>query len=275
MKRQQLVIGNYPYPLFPFTYFLDSAVELHMYKIEIWAAGPHLYLEDYTPSMLKRMKKDIDSRQLEVVCLTPEQCMYPINIGAREEYIRKRSVKYFEKAINAAEILDAKAVLVTPGDSYRNESHKYAYDYTIENLRILGEKAKEKELKLYLEHLTKETTSLATTAKELWQLKCDIGMDNIQCMLDTDMASRYNETAEDYLRTTHNQLAHVHLIDGMPSGHLALGDGKLPLYSCLDSLDKAEYQGYLTLEISSDRYFLNPKAAVKKSIEWFDNYINK
>ena len=273
MQKRQLAIGNYTYPLFPFTYFLDAAVEFHIHKIEIWAASPHLYLDDYTSLMLKQMKKDIDSRQLQVICLTPEQCMYPINIGAREEYIRKRSMLYFEKAINAAEILDTGAVLVTPGDSYRNESPEYAYDYTVKNIRILAEKAKEKNLKLYLEHLTKETTAVAITAKELWKLKCDIGMDNVLCMMDTDMASRYSETAEDYIRETHNQLGHVHLVDGMPSGHLAPGDGRLPLFTFLDSLDQAGYQGHLTLEISNDKYYLNPNAAIKKSIKWFENYI--
>ncbi|HHV11523.1 MAG TPA: sugar phosphate isomerase/epimerase [Clostridiales bacterium] len=273
INRQQLAIGNYPYPLYPFTYFLDAAEAFQIRNIEIWAAGPHLYLEDYSNGMIKQLKQEMAVRQLHAICLTPEQCMYPVNLGAREKYIRDRSIKYFEKALNAAEILDAGAVLVTPGDSYRNEGTGDAYAYTVENIRRLGEIAASKNLKFYLEHLTKETTSLATTAKELWKMKCDIGLHNVICMMDTDMMSRYGETTDDYLKETHGQLGHVHFIDGMPSGHLALGDGVLPLRSYLDSLNEAKYQGYLTLEILNDRYYLNPNAAVQKSIEWFDNYI--
>jgi protein FrlC len=274
LERRQLAIGNFPYPLYPFTYFLDAAEAMRIYNIEIWAAGPHLYLEDYTGTMLKQLRREIDARQLKVVCLTPEQCMYPVNVGAREDYIRRRSMRYFEKALYAAELLGAEAVLVTPGDSYRNESPEAAYAYTVENLNSLGKKAAEGNIKLFLEHLTAETTSIATKAKELWKLKCDIGLDNVICMMDTDMMSRYHETAEDYLEATHGRLGHVHLVDGMPSGHLALGDGVLPLRSYLDSLEKADYRGYLTLEILNERYYLNPNAAVQKSVEWLENYLN-
>lgn len=47
--------------------------------------------------------------------------MYPINIGAEEPWIRKRSVLYFEKGLEAAEVLGIDKMLVTPGDGYRDK----------------------------------------------------------------------------------------------------------------------------------------------------------
>ena len=78
----QIAVGNYTYPLYSFSYFLDSMQRLGVTNIEVWAAGPHLYLEDMTYEMVKKMDLEIQRRKLKPICLTPEQCMYPINIVA-------------------------------------------------------------------------------------------------------------------------------------------------------------------------------------------------
>lgn len=275
ITMHQTAVGNYTYPLYPFLYFLESMLRLGVENIEIWAAGPHLYLGDFDFGMLKEMGTEIRSRGLNPVCLTPEQCAYPVNIGAKEPYIRKRSMSYFKKAIDSAEILEIPAVLVTPGNGYRNEGHADTWKYTVENLRELSDYAQKKGITLYLEHLTKETTNIAVRAEELVNLKDAAGRKNLVCMADTDMMSRYGETIKDYLDAAHGQIGHVHFVDGMPGGHLALGDGVLPLYDYLDTLDKNRYGGYLTLEILNDRYYLEPENAVKKSLDWLRQYLEE
>jgi protein FrlC len=273
LKMSQIAVGNYTYPLFPFDYFLDRMVEFEISTIELWAASPHLYLEDYTLSMLSKMARKISARDLSVVCLTPEQCAYPINLGASEPYIRKRSLRYFEKAIEAANIMGIPNVLVTPGNGYRNQSNESAFKYTVENIRILAEYAAAKHVHLFLEHLTVETSNVAVKAHELQQLWSSINSPNVSCMLDTDMMSRYDETVGDFLTATQNQIKHVHLVDGMPGGHLALGDGNLPLSDFLETLDQSNYQGYLTLEIMNERYLLDPDQAIIKSLNWLKQII--
>ncbi|MDO4473745.1 MAG: sugar phosphate isomerase/epimerase family protein [Eubacteriales bacterium] len=264
----QIAVGNFTYPLFRFTTFLDSMVRLGVKNIEVWAAGPHLYLEDATPEMLRRMRREIRARELNPICLTPEQCMYPINIGAEEPWIRDRSVKYFEKGLKASESLGIRQMLVTPGDGYRENESTETKKYTIENLRYLSEKARDYGVTLLLEHLTVETTNLATRANELADLNREIDCDNIIPMVDTDMMSRYGETISDYLNAFDGVIGHVHLVDGMPAGHLALGDGVLPLENYIEELRRVNYNKYISLEISNDRYHLNPEDAVKRSIDW-------
>lgn len=264
----QIAVGNYTYPLYPFSYYLDSMVKLGITNIEIWAAGPHFYLEDMTYGMLRELGGAIKKRNLQPICLTPEQCMYPINIGAKEPWIRKRSVRYFEKGLRAAEMLGIRRMLVTPGNGYRNQSNEETRKYTVENLRYLAEKAKEKGIILLLEHLTAETTNLAIKASQLAELCREIGCDNLIGMADTDMMSRYGESVKDYIRELNGKVGHVHFVDGMPGGHLAIGDGALPMDQFWKELCEAEYQGYLSLEIISDRYHLAPEEAIERSLCW-------
>lgn len=273
IKWNQIAVGNYTYPLYSFEYFLDSMVRFNIKNIEVWAAGPHLYLDDVNSRIIKQIDKEIRLRELVPICLTPEQCMYPINIGAEEVWIRKRSVKYFEKGLQVAEELGINKMIVTPGNGYRDRPSEITRKYTVENLQYLSEKAKEKHITLLLEHLTIETTNLATTAKELKELCQEINSDNLVAMIDTDMMSRYGETVADYMEVFNGEIGHVHFVDGFPGGHLAIGDGVLPMEQFLNELSETEYKGYISLEIISDRYYLDPNKAIEKSLQWISQRI--
>lgn len=273
LKWNQIAVGNYTYPLYSFEYFLDSMVRFDIKNIEVWAAGPHLYLDDVNSRIIKQIDKEIRMRELVPICLTPEQCMYPINIGAEEVWIRKRSVEYFEKGLQVAEELGINKMIVTPGNGYRDRSSEITRKYTVENLQYLSEKAKEKHITLLLEHLTIETTNLATTAEELKKLCWEINNDNLIAMVDTDMMSRYDETIADYMEVFNGKIGHVHFVDGFPGGHLAIGDGVLPMEQFLNELSETEYKGYISLEIISDRYHLDPNKAIEKSLQWISQRI--
>lgn len=73
------------------------------------------------------------------------------------------------------------------------------------------------------------------------------------------------ETISDY--TSKGDLHHVHFVDGAPTGHLAWGDGELPLDEYLSDLAAANYDGFLSLETIADRYWLDPLPPVKQSFE--------
>lgn len=70
-------------------------------------------------------------------------------------------------------------------------------------------------------------------------------------------------------------LEHVHIADGVPNGHLILGEGDLDLEGMLKKLDEAEYTGYLSLEILNDKYVRNPHEAMEKSFERLKEYLKR
>jgi protein FrlC len=60
----------------------------------------------------------------------------------------------------------------------------------------------------------------------------------------------------------------VHLIDGSPTGHLAWGDGDLPLLDIVTALDDHGYAGLATVELFGDgHYALDPRPALARSLQ--------
>ncbi|GGQ27832.1 hypothetical protein GCM10010266_58790 [Streptomyces griseomycini] len=57
----------------------------------------------------------------------------------------------------------------------------------------------------------------------------------------------------------------MHLIDGRPTGHLAWGDGGLPLSDCLRALERQGHDGWMVFELFGDgTCALDPRAAVER-----------
>lgn len=265
----RVVCGNYSYGLFSFEYFLNSMDRLGVTNLEIWGAGPHLYQPEWTPAMVDQMAREIRSRGKRVICYTPEQCMYPVNIASRDETIRRFSLDYMKRAMEIANQLEAPRVLVTVGQGYRNEDRSEAFARCADALNMLAEYAGHMGTCIMLEHLTASTTNLCVTADQLGDMMDLVGGPHLKAMVDVDMAARVGEGAAEYLARMGESIQHCHFIDGMPGGHLALGDGILPLDTYLKDLLDAGYPGYFTLEILSDRYHENPEPAYAQSLGWF------
>lgn len=106
---------NIHYSHYALEYFLNSMERLEMKNIELWGASPHYYIEDFPLTEAKTIRKKIEPRNLKLICFTPEQCIYSINIAAKESYIRERSINYFIKCIEASIELQSPMMLVTSG----------------------------------------------------------------------------------------------------------------------------------------------------------------
>ncbi len=66
MKKTQLSIGNYTYPLHSFDYFLNSMENMGVRQIELWAAEPHLYFGDFTLTQVEKLGEKIRSHGITV-----------------------------------------------------------------------------------------------------------------------------------------------------------------------------------------------------------------
>lgn len=151
IKRSQITGMNFHYLHYPLTYFLDSMVRYQFEHIELWGAAPHCYVEDLSSGDLKQIRRELDVRGLTVVCFTPEQCMYPVNLAAKENAVRERSLQYFQKSIEASAELQSPIVLVTAGWGYRNEPREEAWQRSCDSLRQLAEYAQQMGITLALE----------------------------------------------------------------------------------------------------------------------------
>lgn len=257
---------NFHYQRFPFEYFLDSLVNLGVEYVELWAGEPHLYVEDAPVSQVSRMRHEIAVRGLKTVCFTPEQCIYPVNIAAKNDRYRSRSVQYFIKCVELAAEFGAKTLLVTTGRGYYDEDKAEPWKRAVESIRAIAEAACKYDITVAIETMTRYATNIANNMADLVKLIKDIDMTNVKPMLDTVPMHMAGETVEQYVEAFGENLAHIHFLDGdgVSGSHLALGDGVYPLEEYIGSLKK--YHGYLTPEICIARYYLEPEKAMKQCI---------
>lgn len=272
ISRKQITGMNFHYLHYPFEYFLDAMVHFEFQQIEVWGAAPHMYVEDLSIQDIRRIRGEIHQRELSVVCFTPEQCMYPINLAAKETEIRERSIRYFQKSIDSAVELEAPMVLVTAGWGYRNENSEEALKRSKASLGILSNYAEKEGIVLALEPLQKVESNIVNTLPDLKECLNEISSPFLKGMVDTIPMSVEGENLATYFDQL--ELAHIHFIDGKPTGHLAWGDGNLPLESYIQTLVQHDYKGALTLEFTSTEYLLNPNEAIEKSLETLAPYIN-
>lgn len=267
LSRDQIAVMNIQYKYFPLTRFLDDAVKNEVGNVELWGAAPHFHLEDMTYREVCKIRREIERRNLNLVCFTPEQCVYPINLAAPAKEARTRSVKFFEDNIRAAGELGCRKVLVTSGTGYFDDSDaEEAWRWAVDNLYGLGELAAHYGMVLALEVLRRDESNLVYDLPSLTRMLEELGHGSIGGMIDTIPMALAGESPARYLEALGEKLVHVHFIDGAPRGHLAWGDGVLDMRKYLEEFDTFGYEGYLSLEITDGRYFMNPSESVEKSV---------
>lgn len=247
--------------------FLDDAETLGLPLVEIWGAAPHFYLGDRTLADARALGANIRARGMAISCFTPEQCVYPINLGSPQAELRDRSIRYFLESLEMSVEMGSPALLVTPGSGFADQPRSEAFERCVAGLRLLADRAGKLGQKLFLEALPPAWSNIAVTATELRTLLDAVGSNALFGMLDTAGALGTGETVTDYVNALGDRLAHVHMIDSDPAGsHLSWGDGVLSAQAIVSELQGAGYGGALSIEITSPRYYLDPKTAMARSV---------
>ena len=268
VTRDRFASMNIQYRYYPLARFLDDTVRYGFQNVELWGGAPHFYSEGMTYRQVAQTRREIESRGLRLICYTPEQCVYPINLASNAPDTRRRSQKFFENSIRAAGELGAGKVLVTSGTGYFDGSNREeAWKWAGEGLYALGEMAADYGITLALEVLRTDESNLVHDLPSLLKMLGELNHSSIGGMIDTIPMALAGERPAHYLEALGDRLVHIHFIDGAPRGHLAWGDGVLDKEGYLEELDAYPYKGYLSLEITDGRYFMDPSDSAKRSVE--------
>ncbi|WP_240689255.1 TIM barrel protein [Ammoniphilus sp. YIM 78166] len=260
---------NLIYQRYSLEYFLDSTLRLGLQDIELWGGEPHLNVEDATPQEIGAIGKAIRDRGLNLVCFTPEQCAYPINLAAGRWESRRRSIEYFKKCIEVTGALDCPMLLVSAGYGLFSEPKEEAWKRAVESMQEVAREAEAAGITLVLEPFyypyTNVLTDLATTKRML----AEVGSPCLKPMVDTACMVLTGDSLNDYAAAFGKDLVHVHFVDGndTSSAHLAWGEGMFPLEEFQDCLKELGYEGHLTLELIGTQYLVEPEKAVQKSVD--------
>ena len=267
LLMNQLAATNMVYGRFSFEYFIESMKRLGVKNIELYACSGHYHFWDSLEDPTPRVKKQLRQAGLKVISLMPEENVYPVNIAAKEPELRNKTVDLYKRLISAAVELECPQMLLCPGRPYHNQPFSESWKYAQDSVARLTAHAEREGINLMYENLNIKESLLATNRFDQFRMVQEIGSPNLKCCVDTVPVAAAGEKLADYFSLMGEKLAHIHLNDGRPTGHMKWGDGTQDLDEHLDAMRQYGYSGYITMEMAAGMYMTDPEPHYAKNIE--------
>ncbi|MFI3904429.1 sugar phosphate isomerase/epimerase family protein [Ochrobactrum sp. S1502_03] len=267
LKREQLLGANFSFQHHPFRWTAERLSGLGFRRMELWGIAPHLDLFHDNRGRLREVISILDDCGLAVHCFTPEQVLYPINIASGDKPYREASVERFIRAADMAAELGAKYLFLTPGRGFENEERERGWAHAVESIDRIASHAGQAGLRCLLEPLQRLESNLVNDVADLERMWRELSAGNVDLVLDLVAMATAGDSVADYFARFGEHLAHVHIVDGTPAGHLVWGDGNLPLKDYLAALGAADFKGTFTFEpFGNGSYALDPVTAWKRCL---------
>jgi len=275
LKRDQLIGANFSFQHFPIELTVQSLRKMGFERLELWGIAPHLDLFHNQNQRLDGLRTLLCDCGMTVHCFTPEQVFYPVNIASGDPSYRQASVRRFLKAADIAAELGASYLFLTPGRGFETETSEHALANSLQSLSQIAAHAQSLGIRCLLEPLQRAESNIVNNLAGLTQLWRDLNADNVDIVLDLVAMATAGDRVADYIDSFGTRLAHVHVADGTPAGHLVWGDGQLPLGQYLDELSRAQFKGTLTFEpFGNGSYALDPVATWRRSLSAVSPYVD-
>lgn len=273
IHRKQLAAMGVHYLYYPLEYMLAAQANAGFQTIELLGQAPHFLMDDTGFQNPVQVRKLAEEKGLTIGCFTPECAIYPYQMCSPNPQFHHRSMEYFKRGLEAAEKLGAEKFLTNCIGGTFEEEYERVYDRAVTSLSLLGKTAADHGVTIAVETVRPEESRCIITLPELERLLKDVNHPHIKAALDTIAMGVAGETPEEWFRTLGRDIVHTHFVDGRPYGHLVWGDGLFPLERYLDVLNKYDYQGLISQEITDFRYFDDPAAADARNYQAFLPYI--
>ena len=268
LKRQQLIGANFSFQHHPFRWTAEKLSGMGFQQMEFWGVAPHLDLFHDSRAQLAEVKAILGDNGLSVRCFTPEQVLYPVNIASGDRAYREASVGRFLRAADICAELGAKYLFLTPGRGFECESRDTAFAHSVESINRIVAHAASLGVSCLLEPLQRVESNIVTNAGELYALWCALEGAHVDVVLDLVAMATAGDSVAGYVERFGKRIAHVHVVDGTPAGHLAWGDGTLPLGDHLAELAAHGFAGTLTFEpFGNGSYALDPVSTWRRCLD--------
>lgn len=273
MRLNQFAAMNMVYQRYSFRYFLESLKRLQINEFELWTGPPHPCNFIDSLSDCKKLKEAIKQYGMKVVCLTPEQVLYPFNIAAADKGLRDRSLEYFIKYIDMASDIECDKMLCCAGWGDYDEPVEDAWKRSVDSLWTMAEYAEKRGVLLAFEILQKVESNLVYSFDTTKRIMDEINHPYFKLCVDTVPMRVDKKSLSDFFDEFGDRICHIHLTDGTPTGHVPLGCGDIDVKEQLQQLDQYNYQGYVTLEIGDGGWFHDPEKATEIAMNSVKRYL--
>lgn len=234
--------------------------------IEIWGGRPHAFPYDMTPGEVQKVMKLKKAYGLEVPMYTPNALGMPYNLCSLDQREQRDAMDYFKTAICACESMEVPRMLVVADHPGYEVPRRKSYQRFVENMKELGGYAQEHNVKLVIEALTPMESPIITTSDDCLEAIQDIGLSNIEAMMDVVPPNIAYEPYSAYFEKLGERMNYIHICnnDGRTDAHLRLDTGELPITDMVRIFKEHGFEGYVTVELYSE-YYKDPELLLANS----------
>jgi protein FrlC len=252
---------------FSLSYALRNISESGLSCVELWGGYPHGAVEHLDRTRILKIKHLLNRYNLRLSMFTPQQLNYPVAISSSDPTVRRYSINYFKRAIDAAALLETPRLLMNSGTSLLDDDHSRAFSQFLENAKEVCDYALNRGIRVVLEPLTKLESQLVCSLDTLKVAFNYLSNGALEVMADLVPMYLNGETLESYFNVFGPHLTVLHFVDsdGVGISHLVPGEGKIDFLSISKAIKDNEYRGTLSFELGS-AYRENPVQALNKAI---------
>lgn len=273
IRRDQIAAMNWHYRRFSLDYFLDTVERIGYTAVAIWAGPPFFHIDSEGFEDPKPLLKKLRNHHLRCASLTAVASQELYQIGVSGKAHMRDAVRYFINGARVAAELETDLLTANPGHGYYDEARSDSWNRAVDTLGRVCDGCAQYGVKVTVEGLRPPETRTAWTLSHIKQLLMDVNRPNCLPMIDTTAMAVNGETVWDWFHAFGGNIANTHFVDAAPAGHLAWGDGILPLEDMLRCINRYGYSGPLGLEITDRRYFADPGQANEQCFRVLSQYI--
>lgn len=224
-------------------------------------------VEEISSEERKQIRKLAEESNLEIVGIhwllaSPEG----LSLSSPEKPIRKKAIRYLEELINFCGGLGGK-VMVFGSPQQRNifpsSTYEDTWNYIKEAFLEILPLAKERDVVIALEPLSKKNTNFINTAGEAMKMIAEVSHPNFKLNLDVKAMSEEKKSIPEIVLSAKDYLFHFHAND---SNLLGPGFGKTDYEPIKEALNEIGYKNYLSVEVFD--FSPGPEIIAEKSIEY-------
>ena len=104
---EKAAVMNYHYIFYPLQHFFDNMQRLEVKNVDLWSGYPHFFIDEDFRNKAKEICRMSRNAGTRIICCTPEQCRYPVNMAATDRETKERTIRYHLRCLEAAAALEA------------------------------------------------------------------------------------------------------------------------------------------------------------------------
>ncbi len=223
---------------------LESGIEMAK---DIGYDGVEIAIRDPKVVNVAEIKKIAAERGLTIPAVGTGQAFLveKLSLTSKDEELRKGAVKRLKEHVDFASELGAMVIIGLIRGFIGDRDREEAISDFVNGVREVAEYAKEKGVSLVIEPLNRYESDFLNTAEETLEILDEIGYENVGVLLDTFHMNIEEPRIEESIVMSKDRLFHFHVAD---SNRWAPGYGHLDFRGIINTLDKIDYSGFISVE---------------------------